>query len=263
MNKNLERLYLKFCFSESVNVKKTAEEFNVSIRTIQNYIKILKKYYPIKRIKKGEYKLLEKPSLLDKELFSLFKGLVFSLNLYIFKNNSNEIKKIFNSSKSLIVSNLEIEEFEINTIKALLYYIKEDFSIKISYKNKNYTLHPLKIGNFDLRWYLFAYDLKEDRIKTFHINSIASIIPLNENLLGKKIEININSKYFTSNKQKTLIKVKDEFKSYFKKEIFKFEFYHIKELIEFVKKHLTMIEIVDKNLKEIVKEELLKEIKTL
>ena len=37
----------------------------------------------------------------------------------------------------------------------------------------------------------------------------------------------------------------EEVKNYFEKEIFEFEYYHIKELVEFVKKHLTMIELED------------------
>ncbi|WP_456480595.1 WYL domain-containing protein [Nautilia sp.] len=260
---NIEKLYFKFLFSDSVKVKEAAKELNVTIRSIQNYIKTLQKYYEIEKIKKGEYKLKEKPSLLENELFELFREFVFSINVHIFKKYENEIKKIFLKEKKNIISNLKIESFDIFSLKAYLYFIKENISLNIEYKNKNYTIHPLKIGNFDLRWYLFAYDLKEEKIKTFHINSISSFTPLNENLLNKQINIEFDSKYFNNEKKKALIKVKPEFKNYFEKEMFEFEYYHIKELVEFVKKHLTMIEIFDEKLKNTLKKILLEEIETL
>jgi predicted DNA-binding transcriptional regulator YafY len=263
MNKNIEKLYFKLYFSDTVKVSQAAKELNVSIRSIQNYINILKQSYRIEKVKNGEYRLLEKPSLLDEKLFELFKELVFSINIDIFKNYKDEIIKIFKIKNKKIVSNFEVEFFNITQIKGLLYFINENISIKTKYKEKEYYIHPLKIGNFDLRWYLFAYDLKEDKIKTFHINSISSIITLDKNMLNKHINLNFDSKYFNNSKKKTTLKVKKEFKNYFEKEIFELEYYHIKELVEFVKKHLTMIEIEDKHLKKKVKEILLKEIETL
>ncbi|WP_456469866.1 WYL domain-containing protein [Caminibacter sp.] len=263
MQKNIEKLYFKFLFSDSVKVKEAAKELNVTIRSIQNYIKTLQKYYEIEKVKKGEYKLREKPSILENELFELFKEFVFSVNLHIFKKYENEIKKIFFKENKNIVSNLKIESFDILSLKAYLYFIKENISLNIEYKSKSYTIHPLKIGNFDLRWYLFGYDLKEEKIKTFHINSISSFTSLNDNLLNKQININFDSKYFNHNKKSTVIKVKKEFKNYFEKEKFEFEYYHIKELVEFLKKHLTMIELEDKHLKDKIKNILLKEIETL
>ena len=53
MQKNIEKLYFKFLFSDSVKVKEAAKELNVTIRSIQNYIKTLQKYYEIEKIKKA------------------------------------------------------------------------------------------------------------------------------------------------------------------------------------------------------------------
>jgi len=86
---------------------------------------------------------------------------------------------------------------------------------------------------------------------------------LEENYFYKDLNVQINSKYFKESKQKTLIKVKKEFKNYFEKEIFELEYHHINELVEFVKKHLTMIEIIDEKLKDKVKELLSDEIESL
>jgi predicted DNA-binding transcriptional regulator YafY len=264
MNKNLEKLYLKLLFCENVVLKKFAKEIGVSSRTVQNYIKELKKHYKIKKVRAGVYSLLEKPSVIEENLFEYFKCLVYSLNLHIFKDYENEIKKIFNLSKEAnIISNIKIENFEIDKIKLFLYAINEKFMLSILYKGNEYAIQPIKIGVFDLRWYLFAEDLKENKIKTFHINSIDSFNFLEENYSYKNFKKQIKSKYFKESKQKTLIKVKKEFKNYFEKEMFEFEYYHIKELVEFVKKHLTMIEIVDEKLKSKVKKLLFDEIESL
>jgi predicted DNA-binding transcriptional regulator YafY len=264
MKKNLEKLYFKLLFCENVILKEFAKEVGVSLRTVQNYIKELKSKYKIVKVKAGVYKLIEKPSVIEESLFEHFKNLVYSFNLYVFNDYKNEIKKIFNLSREAsIVSNIKIENFDINKIKLILYAINEKFMLYISYKGNEYAIQPVKIGIFDLRLYLFAEDLKENKIKTFHINSIESFNFLEENYFYKDLNVQIKSKYFKESKQRTLIKVKKEFKNYFEKEIFELEYHHINELVEFVKKHLTMIEIIDEKLKAKVKELLLDEIESL
>lgn len=53
--------------------------------------------------------------------------------------------------------------------------------IECFYNKKDRTIYPLKILNLEGFWYLIIYDLSEDKIKTFHLNTIKNINVLHSN----------------------------------------------------------------------------------
>lgn len=62
--------------------------------------------------------------------------------------------------------------------------------IKCFYNNKHREIYPLKILNLEGYWYLIIYEPIDDKIKTFHLNTIKEIEVLNANYTfdKKKIE---------------------------------------------------------------------------
>jgi predicted DNA-binding transcriptional regulator YafY len=53
--------------------------------------------------------------------------------------------------------------------------------IECFYNKKDRTVYPLKILNLEGFWYLIIYDPSEDKIKTFHLNTIKNINVLHSN----------------------------------------------------------------------------------
>lgn len=55
--------------------------------------------------------------------------------------------------------------------------------IKCFYKKKDREVYPLKILNLEGYWYLIIYEPKDERIKTFHLNTIKKIEIIESNYL--------------------------------------------------------------------------------
>ena len=62
--------------------------------------------------------------------------------------------------------------------------------IRCFYSNKNREVYPLKILNLEGYWYLIIYEPKDDKIKTFHLNTIKDIEVIEDIYIydDKKIE---------------------------------------------------------------------------
>lgn len=58
--------------------------------------------------------------------------------------------------------------------------------IKCFYKNKIREVYPLKILNLEGYWYLIIYEPIDDKIKTFHLNTIKDIETLKETFIYNK-----------------------------------------------------------------------------
>lgn len=61
--------------------------------------------------------------------------------------------------------------------------------IKCFYNNKHREIYPLKILNLEGYWYLIIYEFKDDKIKTFHLNTIKEIEVLYSNFQFDKKKV--------------------------------------------------------------------------
>ena len=116
-------------------------------------------------------------------------------------------------------------------------------------------------------WYLLAYDLEDEKIKTFYIKSITDLTVLNESYLSEQEmqalsdkTSSITSPWFTLNEKKVLLRVTDDAMLYLKRQnnsklkvveensselLIEMSYYNDIEVLTFVKRWLPFITIED------------------
>lgn len=67
--------------------------------------------------------------------------------------------------------------------------IKAKRGVHCLYNNKERLIHPLEILNLEGYWYLIVYEPRDDKIKTYHLNSVKSIEILQECFGNTHIDI--------------------------------------------------------------------------
>ena len=86
--------------------------------------------------------------------------------------------------------------------------------IKCLYNDKNREIYPLKILNLEGFWYLIIYEPNDNKIKTFHLNTIKNIEVLNTHFLFDEEKINsfdnAISAYYKPNNTPILIQLMDK-----------------------------------------------------
>ena len=261
LNIILNRLLL----GETINTTKLAKQLNVTERTILNDIKELQMAHEIISPKKGYYKLKEIPKFMQQEIKEILESLIYSIAYHSFKEFGEEIKNLY-SNDFLVEFDTELEEIrDIELFKELLQSVKWNYSLEIVYENSKKTIHPLKVANYQYYWYLIAIDLLENKIKTFLINKIEALYMLYENLYGdtshiknlkktpwikeevKEVELKIYSPYMETILRRVPVNCKileksDEFV------LLKLYYYTEEEAMNFIKKYLPSIEILDEKL---------------
>ena len=184
---NLCNLVERLKSGEKISTKQISNEYTVSLRTAQRYIKFIKeagfnllkennKYYLQRGISTKEVifeaiESLAKNAGIEKEILPLLKEL---------KTSTDE---------NVFYSKLDIEKIDIELFSKLEYAINNNFLVEIKYqKNKkleNKKIKPLKISNFDGYWYLNALN-EDDKYRTFHIKSIKQLKITNEKFTPDK-----------------------------------------------------------------------------
>lgn len=76
----------------------------------------------------------------------------------------------------------KIDEFK-NEIILIKNAIDTKNIIKCFYNKKSREIYPLKILNLEGYWYLIIYEPKDEKIKTFHLNTIKSIEVIESNYI--------------------------------------------------------------------------------
>ena len=182
----------KFSQNEIVNPKELAEEFNVTVRTIQKDLKDkLMPNFPIYMHKKGEYRLSEGASITKSHLTN-DEMIILSLALSKFKDVSDFDTTTDNLLKKLLKPNLsnpyfmkydDIEDLDIDSkiVQTIEDAIEYSNIIEVNTKNSSKIVEAYKMTNYGGIWYLFARDTKDNKIKTFMISKIKSV-----NLTSKK-----------------------------------------------------------------------------
>ena len=187
----------KLSNNERYTTAEFAKEFNVSVKTIQNDIyKRLYNSFPITKDNLGRFKFEDGFSL-DKSILDNREMILVSLSLNCIQDNSD----IFNKTSQSILQKLlypnffnpyyikkeQFESIDMNSpiIKEIESAIKDKMIVNIGCINNIKTVEPYKIASFDNFWYLFAKDLKDNKIKTFMLSNIKYI-----ELTNKKYKTN-------------------------------------------------------------------------
>jgi predicted DNA-binding transcriptional regulator YafY len=184
----LSLILTKLNSGEKFNIQELAQEFNVSIRTIQRDLNERFSYLPLKK-ENGYYFLEEyclgKLNFKDIKNFAILSGIK---NLYPNLDN-NFIVDLLNSkiNQTYLIKGCKYENlssktltFELLNIAIITYQ-----TITLTYNNKVRELNPYKLINTDGIWYLSADE--NNQLKTYTISKISNL--------------NTTSKTFKSNKE--------------------------------------------------------------
>lgn len=201
---------------ESLSVKELAEEFNVSIRTIQrDFNEKLVGLYPIYQDKRkwkmqDGYKIEKASSAEDTIVLDILEKLTDGLGSHFSTKAKALLSKIKNETFNPIYAKLNMEDISthIKEIALLEETIKSQKHIQCTYQTVSaykVELKPLKIANFEGFWYLIALDVKNDKLKKYHLKSLGTIKSL-ETTFTKSQEIdklleNATNIWFNPNKE--------------------------------------------------------------
>lgn len=171
---------------DELSVSELAEEFAVSVRTIQRDMNERLDSFPIYqenkkwKMKKG-YRLEKATSIEDTIILDIIDKFTEGIGASFYARAKKLISKIKNDSYSPIYTKLDIEDISDNLqeIKNLELAIKEKKIVECSYEfdtySKKLNLKPLKIVNYEGFWYLVALDGRNDILKKYYLKNISSI----------------------------------------------------------------------------------------
>jgi predicted DNA-binding transcriptional regulator YafY len=192
---------------ESLSVKELAEEFNVSIRTIQrDFNDKLVGLYPIYQDKRkwkmqDGYKIEKATSVEDTIVLDILEKMTDGLGSKFSTKAKKLLSKIKNEHDNPIYAKLNMEDISahIHDIATLENAMKNKNLISATYDfieyKKELKVKPLKIANYEGLWYLIALDARNDKLKKYHLKSISDIKILETTFSTKKelIELLDNS----------------------------------------------------------------------
>ena len=181
---------------QTINVKALAEEFGVTVRTIQiDMNERLSTTYDIVALGHCNYAFAEGYRLKSAEdeeekiAISLMKSLqqraIPDMNDYI--NSALPVAKEY---EEMFLFDLDFEPIEdIGTFKVILKAIQWRIGLEFVYtkpdgRMKDVTVHPYRIANFKNYWYLIAYDLLDEKIKAYYLKNISRLHTLYENFIA-------------------------------------------------------------------------------
>lgn len=159
---------------ERFSLEELAQEFNVSIRTIQRDLHERLAFIPIKK-ESGKYFLegyvLGKLSFKDIQNFAILSGigrLYPSLDKEFLNDLLNE--KI---NKALLIKTKSYETLDREVFEELSAAIIAKYPISFHYKEKCRKANPYKLINIDHIWYLLADE--NNTLKTFAFSKITQL----------------------------------------------------------------------------------------
>ena len=213
-------------------IKELAEEFNVSIRTIQRDISQRLVYFPIEKDSLGRLKFIDgyslsKSTLENDELLVTYLALsqLKNINKEFDHNIDNVINKIFypgyNSVFHIKPEPFEKLDSDSNNILTLEEAIEKKFLCEIKVSDNYILIEPQKIISLDGIWYLLALEKSENKIKSFLLSKIENVKLTTKrfktnNSIEKTIE-NVHSGFFEDgNSFKVIIKISPEVSHFFK-----------------------------------------------
>lgn len=181
-----------------VNVKALAEEFGVGVRTIQKDMnERLSSTYDIVDKGHGNYAFAEGYRLrsAEDEEEKIAISLMKSLQQSAIPEMQEYIDTVIPTTKNyeeMFLFDLDFEPIEdIGTFKVILKAIQWKVGLQFVYtktdgSTKEVTVHPYRIANFKNYWYLMAYDLQDEKIKSYYLKNISKLHNLYENFIANE-----------------------------------------------------------------------------
>ncbi len=218
------------------NTRELAEEFGVTMRTIQKDIYQRLISFPIEKNGQGRFQFMDGFSL-DKSMLNSREMIVVSLALAQF-NHVNDFDQTSHSIVQKLLypkffnpyyikySHLEDLDTDSAMIEEIRKSIEEQLVIAIHFSTREIMVEPYKIVNFDGFWYLFAKDTGTSKVKTFMLSKIDRISPTTAKykISLKHIEKTLShthSAWFEEGEgYEVIIKVYPEIAHYFKQRSF-------------------------------------------
>lgn len=269
----VELIYTLFMRGDILTTAQLAEEVGCTQRTIQTDIRPLvengvleksgHKYFMPKEMRSDEIiKQAEmNTSMMDALLSKVFPSLETS---HLFAQHPKNAHYFY---FDFVLEEICSEELIANIVFALSKHV----AVTFEYSNKagtkqQKTVYPLKIANFDGNWYLIAYDLIADKLKTYHLKEITALVVEQNDFLGlkrEKLEKEadlIHSPWYNQNPQEVTLKAEGIAVEYIKRKqhpnltikeetedalILIMKYYNTVEVMQFVKKWLPFVSIVD------------------
>jgi len=227
----LTNILTKLSNNEQPNVKELAEEFNVSVRTIQRDLYSRLNKFPIivnnnKKLQFLDGFTLNRTKLNTEEIMTV------TLSLELIKNKGTEFNKASNKLMNKFMYQSIFNPYyikptpseQIDTNSSMLNTIEDAIErkncIELTFKSTNKSiLSPLKIMNFEGFWYLLSQ--KENIVTIDMISQIQSIEILNNKFNITEEEKNlyerIHTPFFQQNESfKVKIKATSKIAHYFK-----------------------------------------------
>jgi len=176
----------KLSNDERYNAKEFAEEYGVSIRTIQKDIyEKLDYHFPIEKDSFGRYKFVDGTNI-SKAYLDQDEMMLVSLALSQFKEvqdfdklTNSVLKKLLQPKvfNPYFIKQYDLEDIDIDSklIEELELAIRDQKHIEILGIRGNIIVEPYKIAAYDGIWYLVAKDETDQRTKTFMLKRINNI----------------------------------------------------------------------------------------
>lgn len=187
----LTTILTKLNDGDVLSVKELAEEFNVSARTIQRDFNERLISFPIYQENKkwkmqADFQLQKSRSIEDEVILDIMEKLIESAGNNFSIKASKLLSKIKNGDFNPIYTKLNIEDIgdKLKEVQLLESAIKSKMIINCQYEfetqQKDMTLKPLKIVNYEGFWYLVALDSRNDILKKYYLKNIVDIKTTNE-----------------------------------------------------------------------------------
>ena len=274
-----------------VNIKELSEEFDISERQIQKDIELFSDMYEIESLGHQNYKMGKGYKLIgtENEDVEIATALMKSLQQSALPQMSEDVDKALAKSEkygNIFLFNIDNEEIsQMKEFRKFLQAIRNRQSCSFMYTKKDGSskevhAHPYRIANLSSYWYLLAYDVEAEKLKSYHINSISHVILAGENYINdaaieKEIEdtfVDFTTAWFDGELKSVRLQVVSNAKHYLDRSPPKnitiisrsdidieiqFDYYNDIEVLNFVKKWLPDIRIIDnKELKQKLQESL-------
>ena len=273
---NFTKLYQYLQLGSKHTSQELSEKFSLSLRTVQLFLKELREHHGLKKEKKYYYFDDVHRKIDQNQRVEMSTALMLALYKCAFPKLHNEVKENFKNIPKEIEAflfDLNFQEIENEVyFNQITYAIINRLALNFHYSNtmgkasiKN--VFPLKVTNVLDYWYMMGYDLEADKVKTYYINNIEKLSIFDESYLNEtkvqeltKLSISMLSPWFNDEQKSVALKVTGDARLYLKRkqtEAFKIEeehedflsirmfYYNDIEILNFVKKWIPFISIVD------------------
>lgn len=275
-NNTFQEVVLLLRQGGSYGTKELSDRFEVTQKTIQNYVKELQEKSGLVKDKTKYYfpdefrnvDIHERVQMSTALMIALYKQAIPDLKESVL-SNFKELPKEHNA----FLFDINFEEIENeNLFNQIVNAIINTIAVSFQYTNKENVssqknVYPLKVTNMLGYWYLLGYDFQNEKIKSYYIKSITDLSFLNESYLSEQMiqdlaqsTSGISSPWFCEEEKSVLLKVTGDAMLYLKRKndskldiveetetyfLMQMKYYNDTEVLVFVKKWLPFITIED------------------